>query len=228
MVKETKRVLPKTKIKRIYRPRRTEEELREIVLKTGILLFAKKGFAELTVRDISEKSKVPLPSIYRLFVDKRDIYVQCCKRSIQNIVAAINGLRNTSNSSDVAFYKFMLFVAEAKRKNIPEYVLRRRVILDKDDTIIKGEINNWRNSSMFRDILDVCHRGSGGENPLLRFFILDSALEHIPRTFEEWPKTFSPELRRLSNIDKFLVNTLSVLLPGIDWVDVSRRAIETE
>lgn len=62
------------------RPRRSSEQVRELILNAASDLFAQKGFAATTTREIAERAKVRETTMLRIYDSKERIYEEAVLR----------------------------------------------------------------------------------------------------------------------------------------------------
>ncbi len=62
------------------RPRRSSAEVRELILHAAAALFAEKGFAATTTRDISERAEVRETTMFRIYESKERLYQEAVLR----------------------------------------------------------------------------------------------------------------------------------------------------
>ena len=55
-------------------PRRSTEEVREVILETATKLFAERGYAQTSMRDIAAEASMSLSVLYRQFENKDDLF----------------------------------------------------------------------------------------------------------------------------------------------------------
>lgn len=55
-------------------PRRSTEEVREVILETATQLFAERGYAQTSMRDISAEAAISLSVLYRQFESKDELF----------------------------------------------------------------------------------------------------------------------------------------------------------
>lgn len=61
-------------------PRRRNGLSRDKILTVATGLFAERGFAGVSIRDIAGACGIGIPSIYHFFGDKDSLYVSCCQQ----------------------------------------------------------------------------------------------------------------------------------------------------
>lgn len=201
------------------RPFRSRQELHDQIIEAAGELFASRGFAEPSIREIAEAADVALPALYRLFVDKRDIYIHCCKRAARAHQAIMAEIFDVSDPDEVALYKMWRFGLALKRDKIIDFRLMQRVINDGEFDILQEEIEDFRQSDLFNRMLGIAARLSDNRQARLRIVIMENFFNHIPTAFETWPG-FDP---LADNLDALTQDVLTVFFPSIDWSKVAKQ-----
>lgn len=87
-------------------------ERQQQILQAAAAVFAEKGFAHATIRDIARAAGVSEGSIYLYFKNKQDLLVHLPRTFIQPPVNAFRDLALTADPSTVSPDKLLRFVAE--------------------------------------------------------------------------------------------------------------------
>ena len=102
-------------------PRREREKLRQRreVLATALALFSQKGYHNVCMQEIAEKSEFAIGTLYKFFPSKEDLYrtmiVERCKDFGEAAKAAIN----QSDDEVEQLRHYVRFRCERFRNNIP-------------------------------------------------------------------------------------------------------------
>ncbi len=88
---------------RAARPRLPPDARREQIVAASLALFARKGFAGTTTRDLSRAAGVSEALIYRLFPTKRALYDAIIQRQIAEVGPAHGAAGDRTLSDRVAF-----------------------------------------------------------------------------------------------------------------------------
>lgn len=199
------------------RPFRSRQELHDQIIEAAGELFASRGFAEPSIREIAEAADVALPALYRLFVDKRDIYVHCCKRAARTHQAIMATFFDVTDADEVALYKMWRSGLALKRDKIIDFRLMQRVINDGDFDILQEEIDDFRQSDLFLKMLGIVERLGGKNRARLRIVIMETFFNHVPAAFQSWP-AFQP---LEDDLDILTQDILAIFFPAIDWSHVA-------
>jgi len=74
---------------------RNEKDKKEYLIRTAIDLFAKKGFADTSIRDIGKAAKVNVALIYYYFKDKEEILNQIITRAASRLVVILREIQES-------------------------------------------------------------------------------------------------------------------------------------
>src|SRR5213595_1705224 len=78
------------------RRQRRSAEIRERLFRAALTLFAKKGFTETTVEDITEAADVGKGTFFNYFPSKDHILLAFCEMQLGKLEAAIDAARRTN------------------------------------------------------------------------------------------------------------------------------------
>jgi AcrR family transcriptional regulator len=169
--------------KRARRPRRTRDELEDILLQAASKLFSDHGFRGVTVRDIAKKAGVALPVLYRFFKDKRALYVECYFR------LQVNGIRRTEMrlaqfiDPIEVLYAFTFALCE-RNTDFPVIRLFHYVLLDKDIPLLRKVAKVYFASTALKRVLASIESLGGKTHAYRRMLSIHSlvagAIEHAP------------------------------------------------
>jgi AcrR family transcriptional regulator len=121
--------------KRTRGARRTRAELEELLLQAACSLFADRGFQSVTTRDITNEAGVALPVLYRLFRDKRALYVECYMRLQLRGIRRIEVQVAHFDEPLEIIYAFTITVCETSM-DFPAIRLFHRVLLDREMVLL--------------------------------------------------------------------------------------------
>ncbi|MGE0409019.1 MAG: TetR/AcrR family transcriptional regulator [Amphiplicatus sp.] len=207
--------------KRTYRKRRSREELKISILRSATILFSQRGYSALTIREIAEAAEVALPILYRLFADKRDIYVQCARRAQRWVLEGQNRFFEEFKNTEIAMFNYMKFYVKHVSES-SEMILLNRIYYDKDESILVEERERFRRSRWYAEMNALGRKG--GDVPQLRMFILSTFVGGLSLALRRWPEG----AQDFEDMDAFLQKMLSILLPNIDWEAVAQKAKQLE
>lgn len=218
LVEQQRGDVPKRKSRKQPRPR---DELRQLITDAASELFAREGYHVPTIRQIASAAHVDLPVLYRLFDDKRDIYVQCCKLAARKQIAIARSFYRQTDALDITLYKLILAGITFKIDNSIDYRLLHRIVMDGDRDVIREESEEYQASDMFRRVLQASTDACSGNLPIIRLMLIDSIFNLMPDILDRWPS--SPET---DATDPALLTQriLSVVYPEIDWSEVADRS----
>lgn len=195
--------------------RRTRGELKELIIEAASELFAQKGYAEPTIREIADAAQVVLPTLYRIFADKRDIYDQCCRRAAAKYLGGFReNLRHELNGEQMVYRILSDAVMMSLGKGV-DYTLLARAAMD-GRSMLNRDMLSIDDGGVFRKYLEVFERGSGGDFPQLRVMMFERIISQLPTAFALGSYA---DLR--DDCHTIACKTLEILLPAIDWAAVS-------
>ena len=76
-------------------PDRNDKDKKEYLIRAAIDLFAKKGFADTSIRDIGKAAKVNVALIYYYFKDKEEILNQIITRAASRLVVILREIQES-------------------------------------------------------------------------------------------------------------------------------------
>lgn len=76
---------------------REQEQLRQKILDAASELFAKEGFANVSMRKIAEKIEYSPTTIYLYFKDKADLLDQICEQTFANLIKEMDKIENKTD-----------------------------------------------------------------------------------------------------------------------------------
>lgn len=195
--------------------RRTRHELKELIIEAASELFAQKGYSEPTIREIADAAQVVLPTLYRIFDDKRDIYDQCCKRAAAKYLGGFRESLREEPSGEHIVYRILSDAVMMSLGKGVDYTLLARAALD-GRSLLNRDMLSSNDRGVFRKYLEVFERGSGGDYPELRVMMFERIISQLPTAFALGSYA---DLR--DDCHTIACKTLEILLPAIDWPAVS-------
>jgi AcrR family transcriptional regulator len=213
--------VPKTKPVRpaARRQTRSRSQLSELILGAADRLFASRGFSEPTIRDIAQAAEVPLPTLYRLFVDKRAIYMQCCQRAARKQIALATSFYESTDAADVVVYKLLRGRLQVSVDQDTGQRLLQRVILDGDDDMLGDVLADFRASALHKAGVSAMYELSGGHLPMLRM-LMTTAFAYVMPDFLKFLPASEIDIH---DLDDLVQKVLSIVFPGVDWAQVAKK-----
>lgn len=199
------------------RPRRSREDLKAEILNSADQLFADRAYAALSIRDIAEAAGVPLPTLYRLFVDKRDIYQTCCQRAVEHQLGLGKATFLESDPPDVVVYKTMRIGYQFMDSNSTQFRLINRAIFEGEHQLLGA--NEYYQSESYQRLIRAMESVTDEATGALRLRLADALFVAIPSIISTWPV----EALGITTADALTTKILSILAPNVDWADTARR-----
>ena len=198
--------------------RRGRRELKELIIAAASELFARKGYAEPTIREIADAAQVVLPTLYRIFADKRDIYEQCCKRAAAKQLSGFRETLREETTGELMIYRMLSDSVLQSLGKGQDYTLLARAAMDGQRDLLNTEVLSTADEDVFLKYAEVFQRGSRGDHPHLRMMLFDRVFCQLPTAF-----ALGPGAELTEDSDTFVRKTLEILLPGIDWDAVGEQ-----
>jgi AcrR family transcriptional regulator len=192
---------------------RSRDELRALIVAAATRLFSEKGFSEPTIRDIADSAGVALPSLYRLFIDKRDIYIICCKEAAARLREVFQAQDGTWNDPEALLYERILFSLQSLQNMPDDYRLLNRLLLDGDLDLISAEVETFVTSPYYLTGVEAAKMISGGDLPRLRLLFLQALFSQLPGLLKLWPGIECD----LDDHHASARQILSIVFPTVDW-----------
>jgi len=96
---------------------------RQRILDTAERLFAEKGYAGTTLRDVAAASDLRIPSLYNHFAGKEALYAAVLERGMQPLLEAMSGYLEAGDARpDREHFTAQMFGLLALRPNLPRLV----------------------------------------------------------------------------------------------------------
>lgn len=89
------------------RKERAKENLRQEILDAASELFAREGYADVSMRKIAEKIEYSPTTIYLYFKDKNDLLNQICEETFANLIKDWQKIENKTDEPLTALRKSM-------------------------------------------------------------------------------------------------------------------------
>jgi len=203
--------------------RRSASELVERIINAATLLFSSKAYGEVSIREIANSANAVLPTLYRLFDDKRDIYVQCCVHATNAHAMKLSQVLKSDSREEVALFKMVRLSAELNMNKSAELRLLARVMRDGDEAIINQISRIFMTFATYRETVEIFAIVSNGDEPELRMLLLNRVFAELASMFSRW----SELAKKPGDIDSFVLRVLQILLPAIDWNAIAKEEKQT-
>ena len=198
------------------RPRRSRSELGAQIVEAATRMFAEQGYHGPTVREIAEAAGVALPALYRLFVDKRDLYVKCCEAALSQRRQVLDSFYDPSDSDEMVLFGVMHlgFIINANAKQ--RHTLISRIAFEAEEDVLS--MDTLGHSPAILRVREAGVRLSDSLSGPMRLMLSQSFYEDYPHVL----KLFPPETRPDADDSEGTVATiLGILFPSVDWEEVA-------
>lgn len=98
-------------------PKRRNGLSREKILTVATKLFAARGYAAISIRDIAGECGIGIPSIYHFFGDKDSLYVSCCQQLFGEVEATLCSSFKEGASSHAHVRDYAIALCKAMLQN---------------------------------------------------------------------------------------------------------------
>jgi AcrR family transcriptional regulator len=136
------------------RREQAKQETRRIIFNTAYALFEKKGYDEVTMRDLAAEAGVGLGTIFQHFKDKANLLVSVFEEEFQPYVnQAFKSVPEASLKEQLLFLVRQFFSYYAKRPHISRILIKEIYIDPKNSDQIRSHMLNdiQRLSKLFED-----------------------------------------------------------------------------
>jgi AcrR family transcriptional regulator len=200
--------------------KKSRETMRADLIAAATRLFAERGVASPTLREITKAAGVSLPIVYWFFADKAQLYEQCCVQLVRDSFETF--LEATKVSADPQEMLY-LFVRElcANHMNNGATKIIHRLLLDKDVHILAQIIKDVAGSPMIERVRSAIQEIAPTESPELLIFALISFVAGFIEHALIWQQIVAGA-ERLSKPEAIACYVLQIVFPQQDWLSISR------
>jgi len=184
-------------------------------------LFAAKGYAAVSIRDIAEHSGVTLSSLYHYFGDKRGLYLQVHMREFGKSSARLEAAVAKGSTPEQCLFSFASELCRVLSEPGPLFKLVARHWLDGGADVVTF-LAQATVPEQFKRVRAAIQRIAPERNPTattLAIYALVHGLITL-RPFEESLPWKSGIARSAPSMAEF---ALTSLLPEVDWSRVARE-----
>jgi len=209
---------------RAKKKRRNRDELRQDIITAATELFAREGYSAPSIREIAAHADVALPALYRFFVNKHDLYVQCCRQALQNDLQLLNGmgameaLKNASPELIIYSTTLALF-ARRTSNNAPDIV--SRAIFDGDAHMIHDEAKALFGSEYYQHTLKAAAQLSDQKNAVRRLALVHSLTFAFQPILSFW-QPFTEVNPAADSNEAMALEVLQTIFPSGNWEEAAK------
>ena len=148
---------------------RDSEQTRRRILQVASLMFAERGYAAVTTRQIAHRARVTMPSIYRYFGDKRSLYLAACSTVLRTFGSMYSAELRAPGAAD---RKVLTFVTHLYGHwlNDPCFAkIVMREIIERDEKEL-DQLTRSHFMDHFFALTDICRKLAGGAGAERRAF----------------------------------------------------------
>ncbi len=188
---------------------------REKILSEATKLFAARGYAAISIRDIAGACGIGIPSIYHFFGDKDSLYVSCCDQLFGEVEATLCGSFKEGASSHDHIRDFTIALCKALLKNHDFRRLSQMEVLQDEHRSIE-EITAPHFMSPFKLLVKDIAALIGEEGTTERA-VLINALAYGQIQLQRIAQIAGTDVTHGGSPERLAEYVLNVALPGHDW-----------
>lgn len=119
-------------------PNRHGTDTRTAVLNEAIPLFAKRGFSDVSMRDLAEAVGIRAPALYNHFKDKQSLYMEAVSHAFQVKAQSLSSALSSSGPADQRLARFVESLCDIIGKDPDFRMLLQRELLDGDEARLRA------------------------------------------------------------------------------------------
>lgn len=203
--------------------RRSRDQLKQDIIVAATELFAREGYSGPSIREIAAHAQVALPALYRFFVNKHDLYIQCCRYALQLdldhliMLASLDSLRDASPEQIIYSTTLALF-ARQSNQDIPHIV--SRAIFDGDAHMIHEDARGVFDSDFFKLTIKAAGELSDPEQAVHKLAFVHSLAFALKPILSFW-EPFHQIKPVTDSTETVAIEVLNTIFPKVDWEKVA-------
>ena len=191
----------------------------ERILEVASLLFAERGFAAVTTRQIAAGANVKFPVMYRHFQNKRTLYLTAFGSALARADAKYIALLQQPGAPEARLFAFVSGLYDDLLNDPCISKLMQREILDQDDSGVAKLTKDYF-VGPYVIVRDLCAQLTGEESAEWVAILVYIATMGFSQ-FRPIGQTMAPTRARWKDSTEVAQLILALVLPGIDWKQVS-------
>ena len=196
-------------------PKRRNGLSRDKILNVATKLFAARGYAAISIRDIAGECGIGIPSIYHFFGDKDSLYVTCCQQLFGEIEATLCGCFREGASSHEHIRDYTVGLCKAMLQNQGFRRLSQMEVLQDEHRSLE-EITAPHFLSPFK-LLVKAIAAQEGEARATEQALLIVSLVYGQIQLQRIAQMVGSDASQGGNPEKLAQHVLNAALPGHDW-----------
>jgi AcrR family transcriptional regulator len=199
------------------------DSTKDRILRVATVMFADRGFAAVTTRQIAQKARITMPSLYRYFGDKRSLYLAACGEVLKHFAALYIAELRAPGQPEA---KLLRFVADFYHHLLTDRCfakLLQREIVDRDE---KGLhlLTKEHFTDQFRELTNVVTQLTGATGAQQRAFSIYATVFGYLQLGAIGRSAGIAGLR-WHNPEAMARVILNQVIPSIDWSAVSAKRV---
>lgn len=195
--------------------------MNERMLSVAAELFAAKGYAAVSIRDIAEQSGVALSSLYHYFGDKRGLYLQVHLQELNKSAARLETAVSVGETPEQHLFSFTAELCRVLSEPGPLFKLVARHWLDASADVVTylAQATVPEQYKRVREAIQQIAPERNATSTTLAIYALVHGLVTL-RPFEESLPWKSGISRSASPMAEF---ALASLMPEVNWSRVAKQ-----
>jgi AcrR family transcriptional regulator len=191
----------------------------ERILEVASLLFAERGFAAVTTRQIATGANVKFPVMYRHFQNKRTLYLTAFGSALARADAKYIALLQQPGAPEARLFAFVSGLYDDLLNDPCISKLMQREILDQDDSGVAKLTKDYF-VGPYMMVKDLCAQLTSDESAEWVAMLVYIATMGFSQ-FRPIGQAMAPTRARWKDSAAVAQLILALVLPGIDWKRVS-------
>ena len=196
-------------------PKRRNGLSRDKILAVATKLFAERGYAGISIRDIAGACGIGIPSIYHFFGDKDNLYVSCCEQLFAEVEATLSAAFKEPGTTHTHIRNFAIALCNLLLTRSDVRRLLQMELLQDEHRGIE-EITAHHFISAFRLLIQGISDLVGAEGASERAFLM-YALAVGQIQMQRVAQLAKTDITQGGNPEKLAQYILNVALPGHNW-----------
>jgi AcrR family transcriptional regulator len=194
------------------RPRRGENDQRtvDLLLPAATRLFAERGFAGTSIRDIMAETGLSMATIYHYFANKRELYLACSRRRMEGAVARhLKAVRSTDDPA-LAIRRIVVALCETSMDPLNAKLVVRDLVDEHHLSFNIIPLDPLREEYM--ELFHAIRVLEGWDAAYRKAFAVHSLIFGLARLHDfvesAVPETHRPAIRTPEELGEFVLSTL--------------------
>jgi AcrR family transcriptional regulator len=196
-------------------PKRRNGLSRDKILAVATKLFAERGYAGISIRDIAGACDIGIPSIYHFFGDKDSLYVSCCQQLFGEVEETLRNSLKETDSREMRVFSFTVTLCDILlKKRDFRRLLQMGLLQDEHRGIEDITAHNFMSAfqMLIKSISDLAGAEKADERAMMIFALVFGQIE-----LHRVAQMANADVTLGGNPEPLARHVLNVALPGHDW-----------